>query len=51
MDTAKLESLLVRLETAVAKLEGRGGSAAAPASSGDHSDAASTRYFLETISI
>lgn len=42
MDTAKLESLLVRLETAVAKLEGRGGSAAAPASSGDHSDAAST---------
>ena len=43
MDTAKLESLLVRLETAVAKLEGRGG-AAAPAAGGDSSaDAASTR--------
>ncbi|CAG5105109.1 Oidioi.mRNA.OKI2018_I69.chr1.g1842.t2.cds [Oikopleura dioica] len=43
MDTAKLESLLVRLETAVAKLEGRAGGAAAPAAGGDSSaDAAST---------
>ena len=46
MDTAKLESLLVRLETAVSKLEGRGG-AAAPAASGDSADAASTRYLHE----
>jgi adenylyl cyclase-associated protein len=50
MDTAKLESLLVRLETAVAKLEGRGGGAA-PAASGDSADAGSTRYYHFAFSV